>query len=77
MVNYPDDGRDWYIAIIDGLVTQITIFHLGRGKFGVRDDKLGRFNYRIIDASDIICLAEPEKSSLIIAALFSGYFSAR
>jgi hypothetical protein len=73
LVAYPKEEREWYVAVIDGQVTQITVSHIGRGKFSVREDKLGRFEYRIIDASDIICRAESEKSRLIIDALFSGH----
>lgn len=73
MVAYTEEVLEWYVALIDGLVTEITISHIGRGRFSVRRDRLGRFEYRIIDASDIICLAKPEKGRLIIDGLFSGY----
>lgn len=63
MVAHPNDETltsnvlEWYVAVINGVVTQITIgHHLGQGKFSVRDDKLRHFYYRIIDASDIVCL---------------------
>jgi hypothetical protein len=77
LVSPIDSVQEWYVAVIDGQVTQITIgYHVGRGKFSVREDKLNRFDYRIIDASDIICLARAEKSELIIDALFSGHSQA-
>jgi hypothetical protein len=76
LVACPEEVGEWYVAMLDGQVTQITISHIGRGKFSVLEDRIGRFYYRIIDASDIICLAESEKSRLIVDALFSGYSQA-
>jgi hypothetical protein len=68
-----DDRQDWYIAEIDGVVTHVQIENLGHGKVKVTKDILNRFDYRIIDASDIICRSDPEKASLIIDALFFRY----
>ena len=74
MVAITEGVEDWFFAMIDGVVTQITIGkNLGRGKYSVAKDRLSRFDYRIVDASEIICLAVREKNNIIIDALLSGY----